>query len=616
MHFSRAVAAALVLFPAGALAQYSISYLPGNIAGKPNSHIFALSRNGAYLAGQSLDTLNKIQNYRYNLLSKAYGNLGPADSGEEYAISNDGSKAVGTAAQGLSSYAAIWTGGIAFVPGLANGSAASGVSQNGSVVVGSDPGASFDTKGFKIVNGAFSYLPLLSGHATSTAYDVSADGLTIVGQSGQPCFWDSAGVHAVPLPAGYRVGVLVATSSNGAWSVGWATQDGYTSQLFRYSKVWGTLVFGPVMPAIPTSMYISDNGGVAGFSLAGASGTDGWVWTDWEGSYKIADYLTHHGVSLAGHALFFCNGLSADGKTFVGNSTGATVNEGFIAEITPVVPSFSMKLGVTGITGGNPASGTATFTSAASGDVTVLIGGGAGVVPNHVVVKKGQTSATFSFTTRGVAAAINSSVSCVFSGVSHSSGLVIQPASLTSVTLTSATIPSGQPATGKLTFNGFTPTPGGTATMASSKPALVSVPTTLNLAAQSASTRFTMTVGTVTAGTPATISATYHGLTKTASETVTAATLQSITGSAASIKGGGQLTLAIHMGTKSKAAAIVALASSDAAVAPVKSPVTVPANTLSVTQVVQTKAVTAPKQVTFTATQDGVVRTVTVTLTP
>jgi len=70
------------------------------------------------------------------------------------------------------------------------------------------------------------------------------------------------------------------------------------------------------------------------------------VWTEGTGMQLLADFLTANGVSLpAGHTLYDCRAVSADGLTFGGAIIGPSGLQGFVSTI-PTPGTVSLFSGV------------------------------------------------------------------------------------------------------------------------------------------------------------------------------------------------------------------------------------------------------------------------------
>jgi hypothetical protein len=195
-------------------------------------------------------------------------------------------------------------------------------------------------------------------------------------------------------------------------------------------------------------------------------------------------------------------------------------------------------------------------------------------------------------------------------------------ASLTAVSVSPTSVVGGTTAQGTITLTGAAPSGGALVTLSSSNTSVVSVPASVTVSAGAPSVNFGVNTSAVNANTAVTITATYGGISRTATLTVTpasttAATLSAVSVSPTSVVGGAtsQGTIALTGGAPS-GGAVVTLTSSNTSVVSVPASVTVTAGASSATFSVNTAAVTANTAVTITATYGGISRTTTLTVTP
>jgi hypothetical protein len=137
-----------------------------------------------------------------------------------------------------------------------------------------------------------------------------------------------------------------------------------------------------------------------------------------------------------------------------------------------------------------------------------------------VTVPAGASSASFSITTRNVAAPVSSDITATASGVTLTARLNLVPGFvLTNLAVNPASQYGIFASTGTATLNG----PAASSTiinLASSNSAIASVPASVIVPAGASAVDFPISLSPVAADTPATISATFDGVTKTAGLTV------------------------------------------------------------------------------------------------
>jgi hypothetical protein len=178
------------------------------------------------------------------------------------------------------------------------------------------------------------------------------------------------------------------------------------------------------------------------------------------------------------------------------------------------------------VVGGNPSGGTVNLTAMApAGGALVALSSASAVVsvPAQVVVAAGATSATFAITTSAVTTQTLTTLAANYRGVTKTTTLTSDPApalALATLTLKRASVRGGARNSGMVGLNG--PAPGGVmVALASSNPALVSVPAHVLVAPGGTSGIFLMTTRLPGKTTPVTVSASYAGVTKAATITIT-----------------------------------------------------------------------------------------------
>ncbi len=315
-----------------------------------------------------------------------------------YALSADGRTVVGAGRSGIETEAVVFSSGtVTGLGDLDDGefySNALGVSSDGLVIVGQATGPNAPRSAVRWVNGSISTLGELSLHAYSEAWDVAADGSTIVGASGQEAFvWaESSGMVGLgDLTGGILSSIAYAVSDNAAvivgkgnnadgrpeavrWVygspqalgflgtglestarsvsgdglviVGWSATGGVGgTQGFRWES--GEMVGLGGLPgeeagssAFAVSYDGSLVGGTAMSSIPG--GIEAVLWDRTLGIRRVKDILTDLGISANGWTLAQVTGLSADGKTIIGSGRNpSNQQEGWIAHIPePSTVSF------------------------------------------------------------------------------------------------------------------------------------------------------------------------------------------------------------------------------------------------------------------------------------
>jgi len=190
----------------------------------------------------------------------------------------------------------------------------------------------------------------------------------------------------------------------------------------------------------------------------------------------------------------------------------------------------SLTVSPSTVVGGTSATATATLSTAApAGGATVTLGSSTATVagvPASVTVPAGATSASFTITTTPVTATAAVTISGTFAGASRSAVLTVTPVpaapSLSSVTVTPASVVGGTGATGTVTLTAAAPTAGAIVALSSSNVTVASVPASVTVAAGALSASFAIGTTSVTASTPVTITGVFGGATRTATLSVNA----------------------------------------------------------------------------------------------
>jgi len=174
------------------------------------------------------------------------------------------------------------------------------------------------------------------------------------------------------------------------------------------------------------------------------------------------------------------------------------------------------------VTGGTSATGTVALTPAApSGGaaVTLSTDNGAVSVPPSVTVGAGAASAAFNLSTSVVSSTIVVHVSASYGGVVKSTALMVTPppaAALASLTLEPAAVSGGATSVGTVTLTAPAPSGGAAVSLTSGNPSAATVPPGVTVAAGKAAATFTVSTAKGTRNTSSVVSATYLGVTKSA----------------------------------------------------------------------------------------------------
>jgi hypothetical protein len=184
---------------------------------------------------------------------------------------------------------------------------------------------------------------------------------------------------------------------------------------------------------------------------------------------------------------------------------------------------LSLAMNPASVAGGNSSTGTATLNGAAppAGAVVTLSDNSSfATTPTSVTVPAGATSATFTVTTTGVLTTTAVTITGNLNGT-KTAALTLTPPVLTSVALSPNSVTGGTPSTGTVTLDAVAPAGGLTVTLSSNQVS-ATVPPSVTIAGGALAANFVITTSAVAGPTPATISATYAGVTRTAALLVSA----------------------------------------------------------------------------------------------
>jgi hypothetical protein len=228
-------------------------------------------------------------------------------------------------------------------------------------------------------------------------------------------------------------------------------------------------------------------------------------------------------------------------------------------------PALSaLALNPASVAGGTSSQGTVTLTAPApSGGVVVTLSdnSSAATVPASVTVPAGSSSAVFTITTVKVTSTRTVRISAAYGGVTKTATLTVTPSStpvLSTLVLAPTSVTGGAGSQGTVTLSASAPTGGAVVTLSDNSSA-ATVPASVTVPAGSTSATFTVGTTTVATATSVTVTAVYGGVTRTATLSVTPATVSTVSGSITPAPSGAGTTL-----TLSRAGSTVATVTADA----------------------------------------------------
>jgi probable HAF family extracellular repeat protein len=339
-----AAAASLVILclvaPAQAAKFLGLGDLPGGLF---SSFTNGVSANGSVLVGSGA-SVSGNEAFRWTDAGGMVG-LGYLAGGgigsSSRAVSADGTVVVGNGESASETEAFRWTngGGMVGLGDLSGGgfvSFAFGVSADGSVVVGSGLTAS-DDEAFRWTSGTgmVGLGDLAGGAFRSFANAVSADGSVVVGQgtsaSGGEAFRWTSGTGMVglgDLAGGSFSSTATGVSADGTVIVG-SGNSASGGEAFRWTSGTGMVGLGDLAGGVFSSraLGVTADGAVVVGRSETALGHEAFVWDATNGMRRVNDVLSPSvGAALTGWTLSEANGVSADGRTIVGEGTDPAGN--------------------------------------------------------------------------------------------------------------------------------------------------------------------------------------------------------------------------------------------------------------------------------------------------
>jgi hypothetical protein len=181
------------------------------------------------------------------------------------------------------------------------------------------------------------------------------------------------------------------------------------------------------------------------------------------------------------------------------------------------------------VVGGNGSTGTVTLTSVApSGGAAVVLSSASPqiAIPSSVTVAAGSVSAPFAIATSAVSTATTTTVSATYNALTKSVVLTLNPVppapapALSSLSLKPTSVVGGASATATVTLTSPAPAGGAAVSLASSNTAVATVPPGITIAAGASSATFAVTTKVTKKPTSATITASWSGVSRSATLTV------------------------------------------------------------------------------------------------
>ena len=298
--------------------------------------------------------------------------------------------------------------------------------------------------------------------------------------------------------------------------------------------------------------------------------------------------------------------------------------------VVTVAPAPTASLVAVSVSQASVASGatdtvTVTLSAAApAGGATVTLSSSSAAfsLPATLAVPPGAMSAIVSAQAAVVSSSTPVTIMAKYNGGTQTAGITITPAAplptLSSVSVSPASVSGGSAATLNLTLSAAAPA-GGAVVAIVSNSAAFPLPANVVVLAGQKTASLTVTTSSVAAPASATVTAKYNGGTQTATVTVTPVvlpSLSSLTVSQASVAGGATVVVTVSLGAAAPTGGSSVTLSSSSAAFPAPASIVVPAGQSSASVNVISSGVSASTAVTVTAKYNGGTKTASLTLTP
>ncbi|MBS1871611.1 MAG: hypothetical protein JSU00_00245 [Acidobacteria bacterium] len=316
----------------------------------------------------------------------------------------------------------------------------------------------------------------------------------------------------------------VTTSSNGSGSATLtASANGVArTALLTVNSTTAPTLSGLTLSATPVVGGNSVTGTVTLGSAAPSGGAVVALSTDAQYAQTPASVTIGGGQSSATFTITTTAVTSAQAVTVSASYNGTSKTA-----VLTVNPLFTLALANDSVTGGQSTAATVTLGAASTGASVVNFASSdlsAATVPSFITIAAGQTSGSATVSTSAVATSRTVTITATYKATPLKASLIVLPAgsaTVSSVTLSPATVKGGVSLTGTVTLSAAAPLPSGaTVTLASSNKLVAQVPASVTVSGGQTSAKFTITTTAVSSTQTVTISATSGGITRGASLTV------------------------------------------------------------------------------------------------
>lgn len=306
----------------------------GTASGTTTSRAFGISADGTAIIGTQYFSNGQYNAFRWTAAG-GFQALGIPGLIIGYGISGDGSVCTGFRVS-PSALAFIWTQatGPQTMPTLANelNSSAYGISADGGTIVGEC--LIFGGGGYHAWRYADAYgkqeIPMAATATTASAFGISADASTIVGRfshadgsTGEAWRWtESEGMVGIGTLAGGTDATANAADADGSVIVGWSDDSGGADRAFRWEggamESLGTLGTDTVSFGYAVNGDGRIVGGMSGIGALDDTTSHAFVWVAGRGMLDLREEFIAQGGNATGWVFNSVRGVSADGSAICG----------------------------------------------------------------------------------------------------------------------------------------------------------------------------------------------------------------------------------------------------------------------------------------------------------
>ena len=297
----------------------------------------------------------------------------------------------------------------------------------------------------------------------------------------------------------------------------------------------------PAVPAAPTLLAPANASSPAqpvGFDWSDVTGAASYTIQIGNSSAFAAPLVLEQSVTASNFAAGGLGTTTQFWRVRGVNSAGVPGAWSATRSFTPQAPPAptgltSLDVNPATVVGGSASSGTVVVSVAAPNTTVISLSSSnpaVAAVPASVTVPTNGFTGTFTITTSAVQTSTAVVITASLNGTSRTGTLTVTPqsapppaASLQSLALNPSSVTGGTGAQGALVLSGAAPAAGAAVALSSSNAAVAAVPAGATVTGGATSATFAVSTSAVSTATTVTISATYNGVTRTASLTVTPA---------------------------------------------------------------------------------------------